>query len=387
MEQFIPLSVPNFNGNEEKYVMEAIKEGWVSSNGEQIIQFEVNLSNYLNTKSVIACQSGTSGIHLSLIESGVKANDYVIVPTLTFIATVNPVKYLLANPIFMDCDDSLCLDPIKLERFCKEECEIYKDNLIYKKDRRIIRAIIIVHVFGNLANLESIMPIAKKYNLAVIEDAAEALGSKYTSGYYAGKYAGTVGDYGVYSFNGNKIITTGGGGAVVSNNEKALKHIRYLSTQAKDDSLNYIHNEIGYNYRMTNLQAALGIAQLEQLNEFIKRKEKNYYIYKEGFRNSKDCKILSFHCNCKPNYWFYSLFIKSKTTLSINEIILSLQKKGIQTRPLWGLIHKQKPYKNDIAYGIEKSCFYSNCIINLPCSTNLQRNEIDYVINQILSLF
>ncbi|MGL5478715.1 MAG: aminotransferase class I/II-fold pyridoxal phosphate-dependent enzyme, partial [Clostridium sp.] len=272
---FIPLSVPNLKGNEKKYVLDAIEKEWVSTGGEYINKFEENIAKYVDVPLAVSCQSGTSGIHLSLIEAGVKSGCEVIVPTLTFIAAVNPVKYLNAEPIFMDCDDSLTLDPIKLKEFLENECVFDGDTLINKHSNREIKAIVVVHIFGNLANMEKIMELSKKYNLKVIEDATEALGSKFTFGKYKGKHSGTIGDFGIYSFNGNKIITTGGGGMIVSNDLEKLNHIKYLSTQAKDDTLHYVHNEIGYNYRMTNVQAAIGLAQLEELDSLIKTKKEN----------------------------------------------------------------------------------------------------------------
>lgn len=231
----------------------------------------------------------------------------VIVPTLTFIAAVNPVRYQFAEPMFMDCDDSLCMDPGKLEKFCKEECELVEDKLIHKNSCKTVKAIVIVHVFGNLADMESIMATAKKYHLKVVEDATEALGSRYTEGEFAGKYAGTIGDYGAFSYNGNKIITTGGGGAITAKDSAEVDHIRYLSTQAKDDPYYYIHNEIGYNYRMTNLQAVLGVAQMEELQEFVERKHKNYDLYKQLFAGEKHIRLLEFREGTYSNQWFYSL--------------------------------------------------------------------------------
>ena len=255
MERFIPLSIPNFEGNERKYVDDAIDQGWVSTGGAYINKLEEELAAFLHTEKVAACQSGTSALHLSLVESGVKPGNMVIVPPLTFIAAVNPVKYQFAQPVFIDCDDSFCIDPVKVRKFCEEECEFCDGRLIYKDNGAQVKAIVVVHVFGNLADMEAIMDIAEKYNLKVIEDSTEALGSYFTSGKYKGKFAGTIGDFGAYSFNGNKIITTGGGGAVTSNKPENVDHIKYLSTQAKDDPHYYIHNEVGYNYRMTNLQA------------------------------------------------------------------------------------------------------------------------------------
>lgn len=274
MDEFIPLSVPNIKGNEQKYVLEALSQEWVSTAGSYINRLEEEIASYLKVESAVACQSGTAGLHLALQVSGVDTDKEVIVPTLTFIAAVNPVKYLGATPIFMDCNETLTIDPYKLEQFCKEECELSNGKLINKRTKKHISAIVVVHVFGNTADMEKIMKIAKNYHLIVIEDATEALGSYYTEGVYKGKFLGTIGDFGVYSFNGNKIITTGGGGMIVAKDAQKLKEIKYLSTQAKDDELNYIHNQVGYNYRMTNLQAAVGVGQLEQLENFIAVKEK-----------------------------------------------------------------------------------------------------------------
>lgn len=387
MKKFIPLSIPNFIGNEVNYVNEAVSEGWVSTGGAFINRLEDDLAKYLSVPMTVACQSGTSGIHLSLMECGVEPDDHVIVPTLTFIAAVNPVRYLYASPIFMDCDDSLCMDPVKLAKFCKDECEYVNEKLIYIKTKKQIKAVIIVHVFGNLADMQAIMKIASKYHLKVIEDATEALGSVYQTGEHSGKMAGTIADYGVYSFNGNKIITTGGGGAITARNIEKLKHIQYISTQAKDDDLFYIHNEIGYNYRMTNLQAALGVAQLEKLNEFIKIKNENYNIYKEQFKDCKQVRLLPFRENIYSNKWFYSLDLEiSKLNISIRELVLKLQARGIQTRPIWGLIHEQKPYKVFSGFQIEKALYYQSRILNIPCSTNLTEEEIHAVTEEIMEI-
>lgn len=387
MNEFIPLSVPNLKGNELKYVINAVEEEWVSTGGAYIDMFEKNIANYLKVESSVACQSGTAALHLSLIQSGVEVGDEVIVPTLTFIAAVNPVKYCGAHPIFMDCDDSLTLDVIKLQEFCENECGFVNGELINKESKRRIKAIIVVHVFGNLANMNEIMKIGKKYNLKVIEDATEALGSYYVDGEYKGKFAGTIGDFGAYSFNGNKIITTGGGGMIIANNQDDLRKVKYLSTQAKDDNLYYIHNEIGYNYRMTNLQGALGVAQLEKLEEFIEIKRKNYNLYKELFEDINGVKLLDFNKNIRVNYWFYSLLLKNDK-INRDEIIRKLSENKIQTRPIWGLIHEQKPYLEARSYKVEKASYYHDKVINIPCSSNLKKDEVIRVveaINNILS--
>lgn len=387
MDKFIPLSVPNLKGNELKYLTDAVETEWVSTGGAYIDRFELEFAKYLSVERAVACQSGTAGLHLALILSGVKANHEVIVPTLTFIAAVNPVKYLHAYPVFMDCDDSLCMDMGKLKEFCQAECEFTDNKLINKSTGRHIKAVVVVHVFGNMADMSAVMDIAEEYNLKVIEDATEALGTCYTDGRYKGKYAGTIADIGVYSFNGNKIITTGGGGMMVSTDAGIMKRAKYLSTQAKDDAVNFIHNEVGYNYRMTNLQAALGVAQLEQLERFISVKKENYSIYKNSINNKIDgLKILDFRDDIRSNYWFYSLYIVNTDKYSRKKIIESLAKGNIQTRPIWGLIHEQKPYLHDQTYKIEKALEYHGRIVNIPCSSNLSADDVYKVIEKIRAI-
>lgn len=387
MDKIIPLSIPNFEGNEKLYVDKALEKGWVSTGGTYINQLEENIAEFLQVSSAAACQSGTAGIHLAMIEAGIQPNDYVIVPTLTFIAAVNPVRYQFAEPIFMDCDDSLCLDPQKLRTFCEQECYIKDDKLIYKKTERVIKALVVVHIFGNMADMEAIMKIAQDYKLKVIEDATEALGTVYTTGKYKGKYAGTIGDFGAFSFNGNKIITTGGGGIIVASSSKALEHIKYLSTQAKDDTLYYVHNEIGYNYRMTNLQAALGVAQLEELPEFIQRKNQNFALYEKCLEDCEGISLLPFRNGIMSNKWFYSLVIEKKIIpKSLEYFIEKLKEKGILTRPIWGLIHEQLPYKKCITYQIEQALLYKEKILNIPCSTNITEEEIRYISENIKDL-
>ncbi len=384
MERFIPLSIPNFEGNESKYVNDALDQGWVSTGGAYIQTLEERMAQFLQTEQVAACQSGTAALHLSLIACRVMPGDLVIVPTLTFIAAVNPVRYQFADPVFIDCDDSLCMDPVKLERFCREECEKSEDGLIHKKTGKKVKALIVVHVFGNLADMEQIMQIAKAYGLPVIEDATEALGTKYLEGMFAGKFAGTIGDYGAFSFNGNKIITTGGGGAVTAKSAQTVEYLRYLSTQAKDDPHNYIHHEIGYNYRMTNLQAALGVAQMEELPEFIRRKQANYERYCALFEDFALGSLMTFRDGTSANKWLYALHIDmEKLSGSLLDLIGNLQKRGIQTRAVWGLIHEQKPYQGAIAYEIEKAAYYSRRILNIPCSTQITEDEIACAAGEI----
>lgn len=379
-QKFIPLSVPNLKGRELEYVTKAVETEWVSTGGMYVNQFEDVIAKYVKVKGAVSCQNGTSGLHIALQICGVTRDDEVIVPTLTFIAAVNPVKYIGAEPIFMDCDDSLCIDADKLLEFCKNECSLIDGKLINNKTKKHIKAVVVVHVFGNMADMEKIIKIADEYNLKVIEDATEAIGTYYTEGKLKGRYAGTIGIMGIYSFNGNKIMTTGGGGMIVSNNENLLKRARHLTTQAKSDELYYTHDEIGYNYRMTNLQAALGLAQFEQLEGFIKTKEENYKLYKEKISEIPGLTILDFKDCIRANYWFYALKCDDKYLMNRDEIIKYLSSKGIQSRPIWGLINEQKPYLSSQAYKIEKAKYYIKHIVNIPCSSKLTREDALYVI-------
>ncbi|GFI08917.1 putative pyridoxal phosphate-dependent aminotransferase EpsN [Lachnospiraceae bacterium] len=374
-KQFIPLSVPNLKGNELAYVTEAVKTEWVSTAGPYIADFEKAAADYVHVPAACACQSGTAGLHLALKVLGIQPGEEVLVPTLTFVAAVNPVHYIGADPVFMDCDDTLTLDPKKLKRFCEEECEVDGNILKNKTSCRKVTALVVVHVFGNLADMEEIMSLAGTYHLKVIEDATEALGSCYREGAYEGRYAGTIGDIGVFSFNGNKIITTGGGGMVVSQNPELTERCRFLSTQAKKDTVYFVHEEIGYNYRMTNLQAALGLAQLEQLEEFIRIKKENYELYqKEGI------KLLPFRSDIRSNYWFYSYLTDNRDGL-----IRYLEQHQIQSRPVWKLIHTLKPYAESRAYQIEKALWYYDRIVNIPCSSNLEGESVKRVAERIHS--
>ncbi|SDO95836.1 LegC family aminotransferase [Clostridium gasigenes] len=378
----IPLSLPSLKGNEIIYATDAIKTQWVSTSGQYVTKFEKSLMDYLKVEDAVATQSGTASIHLALRLCDVLLGDEVIVPTLTFIATVNPIKYLGAEPIFMDCDDSLNMDVNKLESFLKEECELSEKGLKNKATSKIIKAIMVVHVFGNMAKISEIKELADKYNLKLIEDATEALGSYYTEGKYKGKYAGTVGDFGAFSFNGNKILTTGGGGLLVGRSKELISKARYLSTQAKDDEVYYIHNEIGYNYRMTNLQAAIGLAQMESIEEFISCKINNYKIYKEHIDKIPGLRLLEFNKTARNNYWFYSLILEGYS-IERDELLKHMQRSGVQTRPIWGLIHTQRPYKNNQTFKIEKANYYLERTLNIPCSTNLTNKDILYIVSKL----
>ena len=387
MSRFIPLSVPNFGPREAELAGEAITSGWVSTSGGKVTEFEQALADYVHMPRAVACNAGSSALHLAAMAAGITRGDEVIVPTLTFIAAVNPLtRYVGAEPIFIGCDDSLCIDPDAVEKFCAEHCEMRGGKLYNKATGAHVKALEVVHVFGNLGDLDRLTEIAQKYNLILIEDATEALGTRFTAGKFAGKFAGTVGDIGCYSFNGNKIITTGAGGAVVSNHPDWAEHAKHLSTQAKTNLLQFFHDEVGYNYRMTNVQACLGIAQLERLEAFIAHKKALYDHYVEKLDGVKGLRILPFREDCtRSNHWFFSLYVKD-SALDRDEIIEKLQAQGIQTRPVWALIHEQADYPRNEAYALDKALDYRKYIVNLPCSTNLSMEDCDRVIDAVLAL-
>ncbi|WP_294758302.1 LegC family aminotransferase [uncultured Gemmiger sp.] len=387
MSRFIPLSVPNFGPREAELAGEAITSGWVSTSGGKVTEFEQALADYVHMPRAVACNAGSSALHLAAMAAGITRGDEVIVPTLTFIAAVNPLtRYVGAEPIFIGCDDSLCIDPDAVEKFCAEHCEMRGGKLYNKATGAHVKALEVVHVFGNLGDMERLTEIAEKYHLILIEDATEALGTRFTAGKFAGRFAGTVGDIGCYSFNGNKIITTGAGGAVVSNHPDWAEHAKHLSTQAKTDLLQFLHDEVGYNYRMTNVQACLGIAQLERLEGFIAHKKALYDHYVEKLDGVKGLRILPFREDCtRSNHWFFSLYVKD-FALDRDEVIEKLQAQGIQTRPVWALIHEQADYPRNEAYALDKALDYRKHIVNLPCSTNLSMEDCDRVIDAVLAL-
>ncbi len=369
-DKFIPLSVPNLRGRELEYLTEAVTSEWVSTAGPYITQFEKDIAAFAKTYEAVACQSGTAGLHLALLEAGVERGDVVLTTDLTFIATTNPIYYCGGVPVFIDCDDTLCIDPAKARDFCERECEMRGGTLYEKASGRRVRALMATHIFGNLCDMERLVDLAEEFKLFLIEDAAEALGSFWNEGRYAGKHAGTVGEIGVFSFNGNKIITTGGGGMIVARDKNKLDHMRYLSTQSKNDTLRFVHDEVGYNYRLTNVQAALGIAQAAQLPEFLKTKKRNWELY-----NENGLPLLPFRADVSPNYWFYSYMTNGRR----DELMAGLAKHNIQSRPVWELMHRLKPYKDCRAYKIERAAYYHENIVNLPCSTNLTEQDVKTV--------
>ncbi len=377
----IPQTVPVISGNEWKYIKECLDTGWVSSVGSFVNRFEKIVADYVGVKHAVAVVNGTSALHVSLIACGVKPEDEVIVPTLTFIAPVNVIKYCGAYPIFMDCVvDTLCLDVQKVVDFLSNECEQKQDGHTYnKKTRRRIKAVIPVHVFGHPVEMDDLLEICQLYNIDIIEDATESLGSE-----YKGQRAGSFGRLGCLSFNGNKIVTTGGGGMIVTNDEDLAKRIKHLSTQAKNDPIEYDHDEIGYNYRLTNIQAAMGVAQMERLDEFITIKRKNAFLYKGLLSELNEVKFLWEEVWAKSNFWFYTMKVDSEHKTPLIEYLLT---RNIQVRPIWKLIHTLSMYSDFQTYEIDNAVdAYEGCI-SIPCSVDLKEKDIRYVVENIKNYY
>lgn len=376
------LSYPSLHGNEQTYVLDCLKSEWVSTGGEYVARFEHALAASVGAAGAVACVNGTAALHVCLLLAGVQPDEEVIVPTLTFIAPVNAVRYVNAQPVFMDCDDYLNLDVRKLARFLEEECRPAEQGVVNRRTGRLIRAVIPVHVFGSLCELEPLLALAHTHRLVVVEDATEALGSSVNAGPLRGRFAGAVGDFGCFSFNGNKIVTCGGGGMLVARDQRALVKAKYLTTQAKDDKLHYVHNEIGYNYRLTAIQAALGLAQLEQLPRFIATKKKRYAQYQEQIGNIPGLSLLGVPNYCDSNHWFYSLLIdEQEYGLGRDALLDRFAAERIQARPIWKLNHTQKPYLQNQAYRIEKAPRFFDSTLNLPCSVGLTDEELERVVD------
>ncbi len=384
MSKIIPLSVPSIKGNEWKYVKECLDTEWVSSAGKFVDLFEKKMAQYTGARFAVATMNGTAALHISLIIAGVKADDEVIVPSLTFIAPVNVVKYVNANPVFMDADKYFNIDAKKTMAFIENET-IYKNGFTYnKKTGQKISAIIPVHVFGNAVWLDELVEICNQRNINIIEDATESLGTRYTKGDYAGKYTGTVGNLGCISFNGNKIITTGGGGMILTDNEEYAKKARYLTTQAKDDEIRYVHNAIGYNHRMTNVLAAIGVAQLERLDEYITIKKNNYEKYKNAINKINGLALANVPEYADNNYWMYGLQIDDNNyPLDRESLMKKMSENKIQTRPVWKPNHLQKPYAECQSYKMENTLKLVEKTLNIPSSVNITDDEIRCVIENL----
>ena len=361
------LHEPLFFGNEIKYLKKTITTNLVSSVGPFVKKFEDQITKFTKSKYTISAVNGTEALHLSLVACGVKYNDEVLVPTITFVGTANAIVYSGAIPHFVDSEiETLGIDPLKLEKYLKK-ITIKKGKFYFnKKTKRKIKAIMPVHVFGNICQIDKILKIAKKYNLLVIEDAAEALGS-----FFKNKHAGTFGLVGCFSFNGNKIMTTGGGGAIITNNKLLAKKIKHLSTTAKiNHRWEYIHDAVGYNFRMPNLNAALGSAQIENLNKFLRSKRKLFLRYCKEFSKVSKVRIIKNPEFCKSNNWLNTIFIKNSSIKKRNKVLSLAQKNQIFLRPVWKPLHQLKHFRSTPRMNLENAKkIYKSCI-NLPSSSH-----------------
>lgn len=377
----IPLHEPNFIGNELKYVKNCIVSSWVSSSGKYLINFSNKIKKFTGAKFAIPVINGTSALQISLKLAGTKFGNEVIVPTITYIATVNSIIYNNANPVFMDVDEDLNIDVKKTIEFILKETKMKNGNSYNKSTGKKISAIIIVHVLGNAVDIANLKKLCKSKNIFLIEDATESLGTKYCFGVLKGKHTGTVGDIGCLSFNGNKIITSGGGGMILTNNKKIAKMSQYLTTQAKDNPKYYIHNEVGYNFRLSNIQAAIGLAQIENLKKFLIKKRKIYIIYKNSLNRIKGLKLLSPKNYSISNHWLNVIKIEKIYKKKRDKLISIFEKKNINVRPIWFPNHLQKPFLKFQRYKITKAVnLVKNCLC-LPSGSQLKEHEIKKIVN------
>lgn len=365
-QEFTPLHEPRFIGNEKKYLNDCIDSTFVSSVGKYVDQFEKEFAIKVGSKYAVATVNGTAALHISLILANVKKNDEVITQPLTFIATCNAISYIGAKPIFVDVDlDTMGLSPTFLENFLKSNCEIVNNKCVNKTTKKIIKACVPMHTFGHPCRIQEIKGICNKWNITLVEDAAESLGS-----YYNEKHTGTFGKVGAFSFNGNKIITSGGGGVIVTDDETLAKRAKYLTTTAKiPHPFEYIHDEIGYNYRMPNLNAALLVAQLEQLDKFIQNKKVLALKYDKFFKNINEIDFINQPKNSSSNYWLQAVILKD---VKIRDKFLKFtNKNGVMTRPIWKLMNELEMFKDCQSSDLTNAKYLEERIVNIPSSVIL----------------
>ena len=373
------LSGPNMAGNELKYITECVETGWVSSVGAYVDRFEKITAEFAGTKYAVATSSGTAALHICLVMLGVNENDYVIAPNITFVATINAIKYTGASPILIDTDErNWQLDLDLLEAFLTNQTEQKQSTCYHKKTGKKIPVIMPVHVLGNMCDMDRLLTLAKKHHLTVVEDSTEALGS-----YYKSHHAGSFGLLGTFSYNGNKIITTGGGGMIVTNDEALAKKARHLTTQAKSDPFEYIHDAIGYNYRLVNISAAMGVAQMEQLPGFLKRKREIVEFYKTALNGIGDIEFQEISKDVSPNWWLPTI----KTTYQ-RKILKVLNENKMQSRPFWVPMNQLNMFADDIYFNHnDRSDFlYKHCL-SIPCSTNITDEQLQAVCDKIKEVF
>ena len=362
------LHEPKFSGNESKYLQECIESTFVSSIGKFVNRFEADLCLHTGSRYAVAVVNGTGALHVALLLAGVKPKDEVLVPTLSFVATANAVSYCGAIPHFVDSEmRTLGIDVLAIRDYLNNISEIRNGQCFNKNTGNHIHSIVPVHVFGHPCDLEGLQGVARDFHLVMVEDAAESLGSL-----YQGKHTGTIGLLGILSFNGNKTLTTGGGGAILTQDPKLAARAKHLTTTAKlNHRWNYVHDEVGFNYRMPNLNASLGCAQLEQLQGFIKSKRLLYKRYREAFSNIEGVKLISEPEGCFSNFWLQTLCLEENTSHQRNAILKATNDADLMTRPVWKLLHILKPYHNCPRADLPVATLLEKKLINIPSSAGL----------------
>ena len=379
---FIPLAVPEIRGNEWTYLKECLDTSWVSSAGPFVDRFETMVAEYVGAKHGVAASSGTAALHIALLVAGVQPDDEVLVSTLSFIAPANAVRYVNAWPVFIDAEpDHWQMDPEKLADFVTSQCRWADGLLINKKTNRRVKAILPVHILGHCCDMEPILELARQHNLVVVEDATESLGAK-----HQGVPVGHLGHVGCFSFNGNKMITAGGGGMLVTDNEDWARHARYLTTQAKDDPVEYIHSEIGYNYRLSNLQAAMGCAQMETLDDYVSAKQRIARTYDYALSEVPGVTPMREAHWAESAYWMYTVAIDEEDYgISSRELLKQLEEAGIQSRPLWQPLHLSPAHQGAYAHRCSVAQRLAQQCLSLPCSVGLTVQEQGRVIDSIMA--
>lgn len=375
----IPLSSPELNGKEWEYIKDCLDSGWVSSAGRYVDRFEEEVARFTGMPYAVATNTGTAALHISLLVAGVQADDYVIVPDLTFVASVNAIRYTGANPILIDADkDSWQMDPDLLENFLSSETQIVEGSCRLKKNNRRVSALMPVHVLGGIGDMKRLAEIADAYHLKLIEDATEALGST-----FGDHPAGSIGHLGCFSFNGNKVMTTGGGGMIVTGDKALADRTRHLTTQAKSKPEEYYHDETGYNYRMVNILAAMGVAQMEQLPSFIEKKKKIASFYLKELKDTGDICFQQHHEHCQSNEWLFTIRTSRREALMHH-----LRAEDILSRPLWVPMHQLPMHRSDILITEENYSkkLHEECL-SLPCSSGISDAEMEKVAGSINAFF
>jgi perosamine synthetase len=380
--EMIPLSVPEIRGNEWSYVKECLDTGWVSSVGPFVERFERSVADFVGTKYAVATVNGTSALHVALRVAGVEPADEVLVSAVTFIAPAYAVRYLGAFPVFIDAEPNYWqMDPQQVIDFLEKKCEWKHQELRNRTTGRRVRAILPVHILGHPVDVEAFRGVANKYGLPIVEDATESLGAR-----YRGRLAGTLGDVACFSFNGNKIITTGGGGMIVTNDEAWARKAKYLTTQAKDDPLEYVHNEIGYNYRLTNLLAAMGCAQMEQLPAYIAAKRRIASLYSKALECVPGITPMREASWAYSTFWLYTILIHPQLFgMNSRALLRALAKEDIQTRPLWQPIHLSKALAECGSFDCPVAEQLNREALSLPCSVGITDEDLQAVIAVLTS--